>query len=56
MITIKWADDPCRHERRRRLRSIRMSRRNPRTKGAFGATPLNTAEAKRRKDKENRTY
>jgi hypothetical protein len=36
MLKIKWEDGPNRHERRRRLHSIRMNRRDPSTMGAFG--------------------
>jgi hypothetical protein len=36
MTNLKWEDNPNRHERRRRLRSIRMDRKDPHTRGAFG--------------------
>lgn len=37
MIKVQWEDNPNRHERRMRLRSIRMSHRDKKTRGAFGS-------------------
>jgi hypothetical protein len=44
MVKLKWADNPNRHERRRRLRMLRMSPRvrkeketDIKCKGAFGS-------------------
>jgi hypothetical protein len=47
--TIKWADGPNRHERRRRYAMMRILYGFRPTRGAFGASPINTENARKRK-------
>lgn len=49
---IRWADNPNRHERRRRMKMIRTILEFKPTRGAFGASPIDTKNAIKRRQWE----
>lgn len=51
MPGIKWEDNPNRKERRRRWKAVNSNHRKADERGGFGASPLNTANAIKRREK-----